>query len=94
MPNIKNDDLSGDYVRLSVIDTGTAGGRGQGAVFEPCYTAKDVERIGGTVSISHTGLSRGSVGIDTRPECYTKLKLTVASEFFWTASSPPLCRKA
>jgi signal transduction histidine kinase/CheY-like chemotaxis protein len=70
LPNLDDDELAGDYVRLSVIDNGI-GMRPevQARVFEPYYTTKDVGKGSGLGLPQVYGFARqsgGTVRIDSK----------------------------
>ena len=78
-PSLHDGDLDGDYVRLSVIDTGTGmPPEVQARVFEPFFTTKDIGKGSGLGLAQVHGFatqSHGGIRIDSRMGCGTSVIL-------------------
>jgi signal transduction histidine kinase len=78
-PNLLDDDLEGDFVRLSVVDTGTGmPPEVVSRVFEPFFTTKDVGKGSGMGLAQVYGFTRqsgGSVRIDSAVDQGTTIAL-------------------
>ncbi len=89
LPKIKLDGITGDYVRLSVIDTGIGmKPEVQARVFEPFFTTKDVGKGSGLGLAQVYGFatqSRGSVRIDSEVGRGTRVAL-----YLPRSDKPPL----
>ncbi|MBP2433951.1 MULTISPECIES: response regulator [Bradyrhizobium] len=79
LPNLNDETISGDYVRLSVVDTGVGmGPEVLSRVFEPFFTTKDVGKGSGLGLAQVHGFatqSRGTVRIKSGIEKGTRVEL-------------------
>ncbi|SDF84071.1 His Kinase A (phospho-acceptor) domain-containing protein [Bradyrhizobium brasilense] len=79
LPNLNDETISGDYVRLSVVDTGVGmGPEVLSRVFEPFFTTKDVGKGSGLGLAQVYGFatqSRGTVRIKSEIEKGTRVEL-------------------
>lgn len=85
LPDLKDQEISGDYVRLSVIDTGVGMAPGVlSRVFEPFFTTKDVGKGSGLGLAQVHGFatqSRGTVRIQSEVGRGTSIELYLPRSF-------------